>query len=75
MGTLEVCLNSLVDLLNSDQEVTQTSVDGIMDPYLVGFGVATKQKRDEVAQAFHDRTKPSDRRDHLHARILKQVIA
>ena len=43
MRTLEACVNSLDDLLNSDQEATQTSVDGIMDPYLMGFGAATKQ--------------------------------
>jgi hypothetical protein len=74
MRTLEVCLNSLVDLLNSDQDITQTGIDGIMDPYLVGFGAATKQHRDEIAQAFHDRTEPSTRRDIIHVRIMKQIV-
>jgi len=74
MRSLEDCLHSLINLLNSDRELTPAPIDDIMDPYLVGFGAATPQKRSEVAEAFHDRTEPSARRDLIYARILKRLI-
>jgi len=74
MQTLEECLRALVDLMNSTRSLTPAPVDDIVDPYLIGFGAQTAEKRMELAKAFHERTEPSERRDLIHARILKAII-
>jgi hypothetical protein len=65
----EGCLGELVDLLNSDHPLMRPHVDSIVDPYLVKVGNDNAQKRRELAEAFFDRTEPSQRRTRIHAWI------
>jgi hypothetical protein len=65
----EECLGELVDLLNSDHPLMRPHVDSIVDPYLVKVGNDNAQKRRELAEAFFDRTEPSQRRTRIHAWI------
>ena len=66
----EECLGELVDLLNSDHPLMRPHVDSIVDPYLVKVGGnENAQKRRELAEAFFDRTEPSQRRTRIHAWI------
>ena len=75
MYKLEICLKSLLDLLNSDQPLTPPApVDDIVDLYLAGSGRDKAQRRIELADAFHDQTQPSERRDMIYVRILRRII-
>jgi hypothetical protein len=65
----EECLGELVDLLNSDHPLMRPHVDSIVDPYLLKVGNDNAQKRRELAEAFFDRTEPSQRRTRIHAWI------
>ena len=65
----EECLGELVDLLNSDHPLMRPHVDSIVDPYLLKVGNDNPQKRRELAEAFFDRTEPSQRRTRIHAWI------
>jgi hypothetical protein len=65
----EECLGELIDLLNSDHPLMRPHVDSIVDPYLVQVGNDKAQKRRELAEAFFDRTEPSQRRTKIHAWI------
>jgi muramidase (phage lysozyme) len=49
------------------------SIDDIVDPYLDRSGAQTPLKRGELAEAFHDRTEPTERRDLIFARILNRI--
>jgi hypothetical protein len=74
MHTLETSLSALIDLLNSDRPLTPAPVDDIVDPYLAGLGSDKAQRRIELADAFHDKTQPSERRDMIYVRILRRII-
>jgi hypothetical protein len=65
----EECLGELVDLLNSDHPLMRPHVDSIVDPYLLKVGNDNAQKRRELAEAFFDRTEPSQRRTRIHTWI------
>ena len=65
----EECLGELVDLLNSDHSLMRPHVDSIVDPYLLKVGNDNPQKRRELAEAFFDRTEPSQRRTRIHTWI------
>jgi hypothetical protein len=66
----EECLGELVDLLNSDHPLMRPHVDSIVDSYLAKVGGNDNaQKRKELAEAFFDRTEPSQRRTRIHAWI------
>ena len=65
----EECLGELVDLLNSDHPLMRPHVDSIVDPYLLKVGNDNPQKRRELAEAFFDRTEPSQRRTRIHTWI------
>jgi hypothetical protein len=65
----EECLGELIDLLNSDHPLMRAHVDSIVDPYLVQVGNDKAQKRRELAEAFFDRTEPSQRRTRIHTWI------
>jgi hypothetical protein len=75
MYKLEICLSSLLDLLNSDRPLTPPApVDDIVDLYLAGSGRDKAQRRIELADTFHDQTQPSERRDMIYVRILRRII-
>ena len=66
----EECLGELVDLLNSDHPLMRPHVDSIVDSYLAKVGGNDNaQKRRELAEAFFDRTEPSQRRTRIHTWI------
>ena len=66
----EECLGELVDLLNSDHPLMRPHVDSIVDSYLAKVGGNDNaQKRKELAEAFFDRTEPSQRRTRIHTWI------
>ena len=75
MYKLEICLRSLLDLLNSDRPLTPPGpLDDIVDLYLAGSGRDKAQRRIELADTFHDQTQPSERRDMIYVRILRRII-
>jgi hypothetical protein len=75
MYKLEICLSSLLDLLNSDRPLTPAApVDDIVDLYLAGSGSDKAQRRIGLADTFHDQTQPSERRDMIYVRILRRII-
>jgi hypothetical protein len=56
MYNLEICLRSLLDLLNSDRPLTPPApVDDMVDLYLAGSGPDKALRRIELADTFHRR--------------------
>jgi len=62
----EQCLAELIDLLNSDHPLMKPHVDSIVEPHLAYIAGDTAENRKQLAQAFFDRTEPSQRRSRIH---------
>jgi hypothetical protein len=75
MMIFEECVEALVALSARKRPVTNAAVDDLVDGYLVGFGVQTATKRDELARAFRDRATVSRRRENIWERVLRNPAA
>jgi hypothetical protein len=71
MDEFNTCATQIAALAGSDKTYSAAEVDGLVDPFLVGFGTETGSMRMALAKAAYCISRPSALAERIYWRVLR----